>query len=60
MLSDGREFLEAAPWLTLVPSIALSVTALCFVVLGDFLRDVLDPTVTVQTHESSPAQELVE
>ena len=60
MLSDGREFLEVAPWLTLVPAIALSVTALCFVVLGDFLRDVLDPTVTVQTHESSPAQVLVE
>ena len=48
MLSDGREFLEVAPWLTLVPAAALSVTALCFVMLGDFLRDVMDPTVTVQ------------
>jgi peptide/nickel transport system permease protein len=48
MLSDGREFLEVAPWLTLVPAAALSVTALCFVLLGDFLRDVMDPTVTVQ------------
>ncbi len=60
MLADGREFLEVAPWLTLVPAIALSVTALCFVVLGDFLRDVLDPTVSVPTHESALTQELVE
>ncbi len=55
MLSDGREFLEVAPWLTLVPAAALSVTALCFVVLGDFLRDVFDPRVTVPTHEAGSA-----
>ena len=48
MLSDGREFLEVAPWLTLAPAAALIVTALCFVLLGDFLRDVLDPTVSVR------------
>ena len=55
MLSDGREFLEVAPWLTLVPAAALSVTALCFVLLGDFLRDVLDPTVSVPTRGGSDA-----
>ena len=49
MLADGRSFLEVAPWLTLVPAVALSVTALCLVVLGDFLRDALDPTVSVRT-----------
>lgn len=58
MLADGRSFLEVAPWLTLVPAVALSVTALCFVVLGDFLRDVLDPTVSVR--ETSAAQEPVD
>lgn len=47
MLSDGREFLEVAPWITLVPSVALIFTALCFMVLGDFLRDVLDHSITV-------------
>lgn len=60
MLSDGREFLEVAPWLTLVPAAALSVTALCFVVLGDFLRDVFDPRVTVPTHETGSVQDFVE
>jgi len=47
MLNDGREFLEVAPWVTLVPSVALIFTALCFVVLGDFLRDVLDHSISV-------------
>ena len=51
MLNDGREFLEVAPWITLVPSVALIVTTLCFVVLGDFLRDILDPS-TSTTHRS--------
>ena len=51
MLNDGREFLEIAPWITLVPSVALIVTTLCFVVLGDFLRDILDPSASA-THRS--------
>tara|TARA_B100001750_G_scaffold237461_1_gene242609 strand:- start:896 stop:1222 length:327 start_codon:yes stop_codon:yes gene_type:complete len=46
MLNDGREFLEVAPWITLVPSVALIFTTLCFVVLGDFLRDVLDHSIS--------------
>ena len=47
MLNDGREFLEVAPWITLVPSVALIFTTLCFVVLGDFVRDVLDHSISV-------------
>lgn len=44
MLHEGaRQYLEAAPWLTVFPGAALSVTVLGFVLLGDGLRDMLDP-----------------
>lgn len=43
MLQEGRIYLEVAPWLTIFPGIALSITAFSFVFLGDALRDVLDP-----------------
>ncbi len=47
MLYDGWIYLEAAPWLTIFPGIALSITAFSFVFLGDALRDVLDPRTRV-------------
>lgn len=43
MLSMGRNFLGAAPWLTLFPGLAIMVTVLAINLLGDALRDVLDP-----------------
>ena len=44
MLSlDARPFLEQAPWLALAPGAAISLTVLSFNLLGDALRDVLDP-----------------
>ena len=46
MLQEGRQFLEVAPWLVIFPGLALSATALSFVVVGDVLRDLLDPRVT--------------
>ena len=42
-LSDGRRFVRHAPWLTLVPIVAISVTVLAINFLGDGLRDALDP-----------------
>ena len=42
-LSDGRRFIRHAPWLTLVPIIAISITVLAINFLGDGLRDALDP-----------------
>lgn len=48
MLQEGRQFLEAAPWLVIFPGLALSVTALSFVAVGDALRDVLDPRVALR------------
>lgn len=44
MLQFGaRGYLEAAPWLTLFPGVALSLVVFSFAVFGDALRDVLDP-----------------
>ncbi len=43
MLNEGRMFMQIAPWLSLYPGIAISVTVLGFNLLGDGLRDLFDP-----------------
>ncbi|MDR7555392.1 MAG: ABC transporter permease [Armatimonadota bacterium] len=43
MLAQGREWIERAPWLTLFPGAAIFVTVLALNVIGDGLRDALDP-----------------
>ena len=43
MVSSGRDFLIIAPHVVLVPSIAIFLVVLAFNVLGDGLRDALDP-----------------
>lgn len=43
MLAEGREYLQEAWWLVTFPGIAIALTVLAINVLGDWLRDVLDP-----------------
>jgi len=43
MLADARQFLEAAPWVVTFPGLAILVTVLAFNLMGDGLRDALDP-----------------
>jgi peptide/nickel transport system permease protein len=43
MLSDGREFMRNAWWLATFPGIAISIVVLGVNLLGDGLRDALDP-----------------
>ena len=43
MLNTARSFLVQAPWMAIYPGIAIFVTALGFNLLGDGLRDALDP-----------------
>lgn len=43
MLADARNLMEMAPWLLLAPAIALMFAVLGFNLLGDALRDILDP-----------------
>jgi len=43
ILSDGRTYMRLAPWVTIFPGIAIMLTVLGFNLLGDGLRDALDP-----------------
>jgi peptide/nickel transport system permease protein len=43
MLNDGRPYLQLAPALMLYPGLAIALTVLGFNLLGDGLRDALDP-----------------
>lgn len=43
MLSDSRNLMETAPWLMVFPGLAIMLSILGFNLLGDALRDILDP-----------------
>jgi peptide/nickel transport system permease protein len=43
ILASGRSYLRLAPWITTFPGIAIMLTVLGFNLLGDGLRDALDP-----------------
>ncbi|KAA8786543.1 ABC-type dipeptide/oligopeptide/nickel transport system permease subunit [Paenibacillus sp. 4624] len=43
MLNEGRRYLQTAPWLLIYPGLAIFSTVIIFNLLGDSLRDVLDP-----------------
>ena len=45
MVGYGREYLTRAPWILLSPSLVIVVTTLSVSLLGDWLRDRLDPTL---------------
>lgn len=43
-IANGRDYLDTAWWISTIPGIALAVLVLCIAVLGDSVRDYLDPT----------------
>ena len=45
MLSDGKQYINSAWWMTAYPGIAITITVLGVVFLGDWLRDFLDPNI---------------
>jgi peptide/nickel transport system permease protein len=45
MLSTARQYMLIDPWIAVLPGIAIAVTVLGFNLLGDGLRDVLDPRI---------------
>ncbi|CAH1648765.1 ABC transporter permease [Chelatococcus asaccharovorans] len=45
MIAEGRSYIREAAWLTIFPGVAIAVTVLGLNLLGDGLRDVLDPRV---------------
>nr|WP_226280776.1 ABC transporter permease [Cytobacillus oceanisediminis] len=48
MLTDGRNYLATNWWLATFPGIAITITVLGIIFLGDWLRDVLDPRTQVK------------
>lgn len=48
MISQGQDFMWSAPHLTIVPGIAIMLTVFAFNVLGDGLRDALDPNMNLE------------
>ncbi|HEY6011152.1 MAG TPA: ABC transporter permease [Nitrospirota bacterium] len=47
MISLNRAYINSAPWMVIFPGLAISVTVISFNILGDFLRDKLDPRMQV-------------
>ena len=43
MLNEGRTYMAKAPWLMIAPGIAIVIVVVVFNMLGDSIRDILDP-----------------
>ena len=43
MLNEGRTLIQTAPWMMIYPGLAIFITVVVFNMLGDSLRDILDP-----------------
>ena len=48
MLSEGRSYINRAPWLTIFPGVAIFITVFGINLLGDGLRDIFDPKLKRQ------------
>src|SRR6266487_639926 len=46
MLNEGRTYLETAPWISVFPGVAIMIAVLAFNLIGDGLRDILDPNAS--------------
>ena len=47
IIAEGRDYIREAMWITLIPGAFLAITVLGLNLLGDALRDVLDPRLNV-------------
>lgn len=45
MVGYGREYIQTAPWIMLAPAVVITLTTLAVSIVGDWLRDRLDPTL---------------
>jgi peptide/nickel transport system permease protein len=45
MIQEGREYLDSAWWISTFPGLVLMATSIVVSRTGDWLRDVLDPTL---------------
>ena len=49
IMAEGRQYVTDAPWIIMIPGAALGITVLGLNLLGDGLRDVLDPRLRIQS-----------
>jgi len=49
IMAEGRQYMIEAPWIITIPGAALMITVLGLNLLGDGLRDVLDPRLRIQS-----------
>ncbi len=54
MIDDGREFLRSAWWVSAFPGVAIALTVIAFNLLGDGLRDALDPRRRTSGRDPGP------
>jgi peptide/nickel transport system permease protein len=48
IMAQGRQYMTEAPWIITIPGVALMITVLGLNLIGDGLRDVLDPRLRIQ------------
>lgn len=48
IMAEGRQYMREAPWIITIPGVALMITVMGLNLLGDGLRDVLDPRLRIQ------------
>lgn len=48
IMAEGRQYMREAPWIITVPGVLLMITVMGLNLLGDGLRDVLDPRLRLQ------------
>ena len=48
IMAEGRQYMREAPWIIAIPGAALAITVMALNLLGDGLRDVLDPRLRIQ------------
>lgn len=46
MVGYGRDYIQSAPWIILAPSVVIVLTTLSISIIGDWLRDTFDPTLS--------------
>ena len=54
MINAGRQFVFQAPWLTLIPGVAVIIAVFAINLTGDGLRDALDPRSSQRVRQRSP------
>ena len=59
MLSEGRSYINRAPWLTIFPGLAIFITVFGINLLGDGLRDILDPSCAVKDSEQKITKKIL-